>query len=207
MVIMFEFLKYLKPYESPRSSGALIFGMPVYGHRNKNLGKFLMWVNRGPTFIAEFMSNVRLHTTQRSAWTVKMPYAAWWDEDQMILHSCFIILERYISFHGELDKFEEWSKELIVKPDGNAPEGVHKSQGDNQMTAIELYRWWKIDRPARHAAHSKEMMWLFGHTPKAHRVENLAERRNAYYKEEEAIDEEDQRMLHKLIDIRHSIWI
>lgn len=144
------------------------------------------------------------------------------DEDERILHACFALLEEYIKWHGGDVKLEKWSKELETEPDKNAPAGLQKAQADRQLGAVDLYRWWKIERPADEKRYDDLLQILYG-DKKRMRFEkvdgsDLYEIKfdpfdgdeKAMHKEfralEKKISDDEQKMLHRLIDIRPSLW-
>jgi hypothetical protein len=71
------------------------------------------------------------------------------DVDLLMLHGCFSLLCRFVEDeHGGTEALEEFTRELEAHPDPHAPKDASSSQADHQRGAIDLYRWWKIDRPA-----------------------------------------------------------
>lgn len=153
----------------------------------------------------------------------------WHDCDEVMMHACFKLLERYVESEcGGADELDRWSADLIAKPDPNAPEGVGEAQAERQLTATELYRWWKVDRPARVAREDELVQDLYGRKwglkalDEPHEVLGVKvtqgygplepprdgdeEKRAELDEIEERSFPEDQRMLHRLIDIRGSLW-
>lgn len=146
----------------------------------------------------------------------------WHDEDELILHACFAMLERYIDWHGGDEDLQKFSDELMTEPDKNAPPGLQSHQGERQTEAVKLYRWWKIERPADQKRCHELMMHLYGNKErmktepvadgKLHKIifEPFEGDEVALEKEfralERKIADDEQSMLHRLIDIRPSLW-
>lgn len=145
----------------------------------------------------------------------------YYDEDYLILHGCFAMLERYMQWHGGDAALEKFSAELLAKPDSNAPEGLQEGQAVRQNEAVALYRWWKIEKPADEARRDDLMMHLYGGRkletkPTAHPdlVELVppkfagsdADLHKEFRALDEKIDDDEQAMLHRLINIRLSLW-
>jgi hypothetical protein len=145
----------------------------------------------------------------------------WWDCDTLMLHGAFALLVRYVEWECDgADKLDAWSADLIARPDPNAPVGLGEAQASRQMTATDLYRWWKVSKPADEARRDEMCSALFGGKMKSepvpgtdlHRLifEEFEGDRKRLYDEfralEERIDREEQEMLHRLVDIRRSLW-
>lgn len=145
----------------------------------------------------------------------------YYDEDTLILHGCFAMLERYMKWHGGDEALEKFSAELLAKPDPNAPEGLQEGQANRQNEAVALYRWWKIEKPADEKRRDDLLMHLYGNrkletkptehpnlfelvTPKF--VGSEADLHKEFRALERKIDADEQAMLHRLINIRRSLW-
>jgi hypothetical protein len=125
----------------------------------------------------------------------------YYDQDVLILHACMTLLERYIAWHDGEDKLEEFTKELKDKPNTWGCDANEMSpQVKNQTEALAIYRWWKYERPANEKR-LKELYDLvskekLGYTEKYKDVNEW----------ETKIREDEQKMLHRLINIRFSLW-
>lgn len=123
----------------------------------------------------------------------------YYDEDILILHSCMVLLERFITWHGGEQKLEEFTKELLEKPgvwgcdvDSMSPQVV------NQTEALAIYHWWKHER----SSDEKRMEELWDTVPEGPGIKKY---KNINDLEEKMLVDE-QEMLHRLIEIRHSLW-
>src|SRR5882724_4329476 len=126
----------------------------------------------------------------------------YYDEDIRMLHACFAILESYVDWHGGDDELEKFTQELRDQPDRNAPEGMNTGQINLQTEAVALYRWWKVDRPADRARRDKIMnTWHDGRGKPG-----TKERWDALNEIEQRVDNDEQTMLHRLIEIRPGLW-
>lgn len=201
-----------------------VLGVPVYGGKQRiwhkltirplyKLGRRLnsakWWVLR------------RFHPRHRHHIIHTGLEPGYYDEDTLILHGCFAMLERYIQWHGGDVDLQKWSEELKKEPDSNAPEGLQSRQAERQMEAVDLYRWWKVERPNDIARRDDLMMQLYGGNrirfqPTNHPM--LSQMEFTPFKPDEKamerefralerkIDDDEQAMLHRLIDIRRSLW-
>lgn len=122
----------------------------------------------------------------------------WYDTDSRMLQACFLLLVEYVE--GE-KPFEiiDWEFDEATK--------------EKHTEIKELYDWWKTGRAAKRAALAKEWDSLPPeetsrfvpvedggftiHTPDSVRALNA---------KEDALDEEDQRNLERLIKIRGWLW-
>ena len=145
----------------------------------------------------------------------------YYDHDTLILHACFAELGRYIEFYDGPDKLDEFSKDLINEPDPNAPEGMQDSQAGRQMEATTLWRWWTIEKPADEKRRDELLMKLYGNrklvtkpteNPRLSEIvfpefkDDKRTMREEFRALEKKIDNDEQAMLHRLIDIRQSLW-
>lgn len=126
----------------------------------------------------------------------------YYDEDILILYGCMKLLERYIDWHGGEQKFEEFTNELLERPDvWGAVKDDMDPQVARQTEALYVYRWWKYERPAN----EKRLEDLWDLIPSS-REEARKHGYDDIHALENKIFEDEQKMLHRLIDIRHSLW-
>lgn len=144
----------------------------------------------------------------------------WSDVVERMLRANMVLLCSYIEDEcGGADKLDAFTAELRAEPDEHAPEAC-ASQADNQAEATAIYRWWTEQRPAEHARNDAWMHCLYRNrsltsTPLENGLHRLGftgeldvsmgtqEERWAF---ERALHDRDQEMLHRLIDIRRSLW-
>ena len=125
----------------------------------------------------------------------------WHDVDERMLHACMVLLRGYVEKEcdGETN-LQEWTDELREQPDEHTLD-LTDSQAANQAEALAIYRWWQVQRPAEHARLDVWLMRLWGNEPG-----EVLGSREEYWAFEQELDERDQQMLHRLIDIRRSLW-
>jgi len=126
----------------------------------------------------------------------------YYDEDILILYACMTLLERYIDWHDGEQKFEEFTKELQERPDvWGATKDDMDPQVVRQTEALAIYRWWKYDR----LADEKRLEEFWDLVP-----HDRGEARKHGYDDIHALEakiyDDEQRMLHRLINIRQSLW-
>ncbi len=128
----------------------------------------------------------------------------WHDKDEILLHAAFQLL---------VDFMEQERPERI---DWNANK-VHR---DAWREIKSLYRWWKIERPARHSPLDDKKLLKpplkFKRIPGSEFSQLVQPDRKkyaAYYRAmkrdgrlEKQWYEEDQRNLHRLIEVRGFLW-
>lgn len=139
-----------------------------------------------------------------------------WDEDTLMLNACFVLLGSYIKQMGGIEKIEEFNIELGSDEHGSG-------QAQRQAEAVALWRWWTVKRPADLKREEELLHLCYGggykltsiptDNPKLRQVvfpersaesQQLADEHRAL---ELLIHEEEQSMLHRLIDIRSSLWV
>lgn len=147
----------------------------------------------------------------------------YYDVDHLMLHGMFALLERYVDAEmGGVESIEAFNRDLRERPDPNAPEGIQEAQADRQSEAVILYRWWKQDYPAMLERQAAIMKQLYGDRRRTvfEKAEGTELTRvlirpfegaevdlgRELEELEERIDREEQEMLHRLIDIRRSLW-
>ncbi len=204
------------------SSGAIIFGCPVYG---ANASRFIKGSHRifHRAREVKFWVKYRLFPT-RYHWVNTGLHPGYYDADEVMLHAMMACLGRYIEEMGGLDKIDKFNAELRdpEHQDKNAPEGLEIGQADSQESAADIWRWWTVTRPAEEARRDELLMILYGNrkietkpTDNPHlleyvppRFEDDAATLHAEFRALEAkIEDDTQAMLHRLIDIRRSLWV
>jgi len=129
----------------------------------------------------------------------------WGDKDEVLLHAAFQLLKDFIE-QEKPDKIVDW----------NANELHRKAWKE----IVLLYNWWKKERPARKSPledkRIKHPPLKFEKIPGSDlrkRIEPDKKKYTNYYcaleehwKLEQKWEKEDQRNLHRLIDIRKFLW-
>jgi hypothetical protein len=131
----------------------------------------------------------------------------YYDQDTRMLHACMALLADWIEENGGVDHIVNWSAELCAATNASTQE-VNIRQADIQDEALAIHRWWTVERPEAERDKEKALDDWYGwqgdkgqdESPKGERWEVL----NAL---EEKLAEDDQAYLHRLIEIRPSLWV
>lgn len=127
----------------------------------------------------------------------------YYDTDERILHACMSLLVAYVEREcGGEEAMQKWTDELRSEPDPYAPAGAVNSQADRQEETLAIYRWWKVQRPADRQREDDWMMEIWGGSTGSRDPEE----RQRYRDFEQANEDRDQEMLHRLIEVRRSLW-
>lgn len=207
------------------SSEDSVFGVSIYGRKKKRWHDFtIMPLYRLGRKVnsAKMWLMYRFHPRHQYHIIRTGLKPGWYDEDELILHACFAMLERYIEWHGGDEDLQKFSDELMAEPDKNAPPGLQSDQAERQTEAVKLYRWWKVERPADQERRHELVMRLYGNKKrmksepiadgKLHKLifepfeGDEVELEKEFRALERKIDDDEQAMLHRLIDIRRSLW-
>lgn len=124
----------------------------------------------------------------------------WHDEDTMILHACMAMLGRYIRSHGGIDSLAKFSEELRAEHDFMAEAG---SQASDQDEAVAIWRWWTETRVVNEARMVVLLTLLYGNGFSMPRDQDLESEFRALG---DKIAADEQSMLHRLVEIRPSLW-
>lgn len=195
-----------------------IFGVDVFGskHRDK------LWFRYGIKPLYRFGRRLndakywllwRFHPEHKYNIVKTGLRPGYYDCDTLMLYACFALLCRYVEDEGGPEELERFTAKLRDEP-------CHAEQAGRQSEALALYRWWTVERPAdnerrdelRHRLYGKRpLVWEATANPEIHRwVPPQFEEERALYKEfralERKIESDEQAMLHRLIDIRRSLW-
>jgi len=131
--------------------------------------------------------------------------STWHDADHRMLHACFCLLCSFVEEeHGGESKLEAWAKEL----EDNAEPW---EEATRLRESLALYRWWKIEKGADCMRRDDMLHSLFrepehGTVRPKERTSEWESRYADFKRLEQKIDEDEQSMLHRLIDIRTSLW-
>lgn len=200
------------------SSEAKVLGMPYYAN------VVTKWIYRHvarPFDRAWWALLHRFHPRHRYNIARTGLPPGYYDPHTVVLHACMEQLCLWIEGRGGESHVQEWTDALRNDADPHDSPVRANAQADNQATALEIYRWWKRERPADVKREEELLMKGFsGITWETKPTENprLVEMvfpevqpdvqaiRDQYREVEEKIARDDQAMLHRLIDIRQSLW-
>ena len=134
----------------------------------------------------------------------------YYDIDTVMLHGMFALLTRYVDHeHDGVVDLERWGEELCFKSDGMSAHSSHL-QGEKELEAVALYRWWHEVRPADHKRCEELLHILYGKRSLLKATEPFDTEKVKLYDEfralEAKIEDEETEMLHRLIDIRGGLW-
>jgi hypothetical protein len=151
----------------------------------------------------------------------------YYDIDGLMLNGMFSLLRRYVEEeHEGVEELEKWGRELIDRaPDGFTKESDER-QGNKELEAVALWRWWMETRPAMLDRQDELMELLYGGESlfvsepvemengeklyEMKRRHEETEQEAEWFKElrdlEIRIYEEETEMLKRLVDIRGGLW-
>lgn len=212
-------------------SRARVFGVDVFGDYE---GKW--WYDYGicPVYLAGrkvrdgiWWLRYRLNRRHRYHLIDTHLKPGYYDIDHIMLHGMFSLLRRYVEEeHEGVESLEKWGRELIEMAEKDEfLRGAHDRQGQKELEAVALYRWWMESRSADLKRQDELMDLLYGRgdriiwtdageidgepVSEAH-VRPYEGEEIEWRKELDALEEkianEEQEMLHRLIDIRRSLW-
>jgi hypothetical protein len=221
-----SWLKYLVPYRHLGGSSATVFGVDVFGSDLSDRHP-IWWVYRLGKRIDKIVWGFKWRYVRRHQYNIVRTdlKPGYYDEDTRMLHACMTLLCHYVEWHGGPDKLDRFTQELRTEPDPHAPEGIHDHQVNTQSEAVAIYRWWKYERPANHERHDEMLHRLYSGRRMVTRpvqignetlheyvgldgpsLELPGDSNEALWALDRQNDEDDQRMLHRLIDIRPGLW-
>lgn len=193
-------------------SGQIMFGVPMGYNRPSwatytllPLYRFLLWCQ---DMKRQFCYRVFREDMHHVVFTDLKP--GYYDKDWVMLYANFKLLTDYVEKEcggeAELDK---WSEDL-ADPAKHGQQGNHynppdlmTAQADRQNEILDLYRWWKYTLPAERTECNRLLHSVYGNDPVK---EGIRERRDQYNALREKIEDAEQKMLHRLIDIRKCLW-
>ena len=205
------------------SSSATVFGRRVFG------GYRPFWLM--PTFRAfQWVYTVRWKLLHR--YHPRHQYniirtdlePGYYDVDTLMLHGVMALVCRYVEDErGGEAKLEERGKELIdpANDDPNAPKGMVEAQGQKELDVLDIYKWWKHQRPKDQSRRDALLHILYGRGrmsfepsdhPKLHQIvfKEFEGDEIAMNKEfralEDKIESDEQKYLHLAVDLRGGMW-
>lgn len=144
----------------------------------------------------------------------------YYDIDTLMLNGMFSLLRRYVEEeHEGADELERWGKELLS--DEGFMQDSSTRQGNKELEAVALYRWWVESRPAMVKRNEELLHILYGERRRITFSEEFGGLHRMHISQFEGdevalkqemddlevrIDREDGEMLHRLIDIRGGLW-
>lgn len=213
-------------FDFSSGSAAAVFGVPVYGDSSGR------WWHRAFVRPAFRVGN----RVRRAVWRLRYRFdprhryhvvdtglpPGYHEPETLMLNAAFALLRRHVEGRmGGVANMRAHTQALLAHPDPNAPDGVQEIQADRQAEAVALYMWWTETLPAL-KARRKELMgglyggkrrMLFGKDEKGMArvaIRGFDEREERLYAEakeiEARIEREEQEMLHRLVDVRPSLW-
>ncbi|MEP0323330.1 hypothetical protein [Bauldia litoralis] len=188
------------------SSAAVILGWAVFGGDTPRVIRILHRVARR-ILDAKFWVYYRFHPRHRYNLVKTGLVPGYYEKDTLILHSAMALLCEYIDENDGHEALAKFTADLRdpSKQDRNAPEGLENGQADRQSEALAIYHWWTVDRPADEARRERLTHELYGH-PKPPRDGAFGDKRQQLWALDEKIQDDEQAMLHRLVNIRLSLW-
>jgi len=204
------------------SSSAIVFGWPVYGAKApsyiKSAFKIFYKLQRANHWLL-----YRLHPAHRYHIVKTDLKPGYYDVDTIMLHSCMTLLCRYVEQEcGGVAELEKWTEDLR-KPgsEGYGPRNCVDEQVDIQSSALAIYHWWKIDKPNDEVRRDDLTTKLYSNRivsqvatnhPDLYEIKieflnpNLREMETEFKALEQKISDDEQKMLHQLVNIRQGLW-
>lgn len=205
------------------SSAARVFGRPVFG------SKCPIWLK--PVYKA-------FRAGHNARWALYHRYVpryqfnvirpdlepGYYDVDTLMLYGVMKLVCRYVEDErGGEEKLERWGNELIdpANNDPNAPEGMVEAQGQRELDVLDIYRWWKHERPANEARRDELLHALYGRGRTSSKPTDNPKLYELVFKEfegnevamnkefralEDKIAADEQKFLHLAIDLRGGMW-
>jgi hypothetical protein len=138
---------------------------------------------------------IRYRTTRRyHIVNTRLPPGCY-DELTLVLHACMVQVERFVEGYGGERELEAFTNKLRTDPD--FPE-FNLAQADRQAEILEIYRWYK-----KYPFYAKREKELYDALPRTDNVHDRYKQIDEFEAQQLA---DEQRMLHRLIDIRPHLW-
>lgn len=206
------------------SSSAVVFGISVFGKSSnkfidishsffKKIRDMKYW------FLYRYSKEHQYHLIDTK---LKPSY---YDIDHVMLHGVMALVCRYIEeeYKGE-DDFEKYVKDISENHDPNMDEEYYKNFNDINGRILQLYRWWKYERPTNLSDLDilNDKLYDLRRIKKT-KVENsdffqidieVSDNNKVDYDNlKKMIDElntkienDEQKYLHEAVDLRRSMW-
>lgn len=131
----------------------------------------------------------------------------YYDQDTRMLHACMALLGDWVEENGGVERIVEWSAELRAATNASTQE-VNIRQAGIQDEAIAIHRWWTVERPEAERDKEKALDdWYGWQCDKDPDESSKGKRWEVTNALEKKLAEDDQAYLHRLIEIRPSLWV
>ena len=125
------------------SSDARIFGICVYASDNRFIELIHGILKRVDGWIWQIKYRVLPKYQYHLVRTGLKPGNL--DHDRRMLHACMRLLCEYVDDVGGIEELEKWTNELRREA---LDDSLEKEQQEPKEVFLEVYRWWKVERPA-----------------------------------------------------------
>jgi len=147
-------------------SNAQVFGVDVFGdHHDKWWHRaFIMPIYRVGRRIRDAVWWVRYRVDPGHKYHLinTRLEPGYYDIDVLMLHGMFSLLRRYVEEeHDGVEDLEKWGRELLGETCEFAV-STSIAQGNKELEAVALYRWWMTDRPAMEKRIAELLLLLYG---------------------------------------------
>lgn len=201
-------------------SSAIVLGYCVYGDNVPKIIDKLHDLFRSISD-AKYWIYYRIHPSYQMHLIRTGLKPGYWCEDSRILHGCMACLEAHVEAEGGMEKMREWRCELLTTGDEHTKE-VNERQAGHIAECLNILYWWKILKPADEKRNNELHHQLFGQrdvmtmepiegsTMVRTKFRDWTPAEQVKYDQMSALDikieEDEQKMLHRLINIRSSLW-
>lgn len=200
--------------QSLHSSAAIVFGREVY---SDDAGWFIDKTHD----VFRACSNIlwwfryRLIKKHKHHIVYTKLKPGYWCEDTRLFEACMKCLEDHVQSEGGEEEFVRWTEELLH-------DGDNYDQGKRQLEVLTIYRWYKYEKPKdeKLASELLELVYRdrkanfipYVDSPEFHeyRLDSPTAEQDKAMVEMEIVDkkieDDEQTYLHRLIDIRRTLW-
>lgn len=203
-------------------SSAMVFGWPVFGTEPPAYVRYAHNVFRKLSD-AKYWLYYRLRPSYRYHVVNTGLGPGYHDCNSIMLHGAMALLCSHIEAEGGVEKLEGFTKELMEPgSEGHGPREAVERQASIQSEMLDIYRWWKVQKPIDEQRRDALMMELYSGRDRVSFVPvDGSKLSQMIFKEfegsevamneefrtlEKKIEDDEQSMLHRLIDIRRSLW-
>lgn len=204
------------------SSAAVVLGYPVYGANAPKYISKLFTLFYKIDKIKHYLI-YRFHPAHQYHIIRTNLEPGYYDVDTIMLEACMKLLCRYVEDEcGGIEELKKWTGELLQPgSEGHGPRQVVEHQAAQQSETLAIYHWWKVERPRDKAKYDELLHELYGNKRFSFKevegsdlhemvVEDFKGDEKAMENEfrnlERKMEDDEQTMLHRLIDIRQGLW-
>lgn len=142
----------------------------------------------------------------RQKWLTKKIPRHWCDKVELIPICLYEMIVDFVE--KEMDNVGwDWKEEVEA---GYCTQKQADRVKQTEETILEIYRWIKVKKPMMQIAEERYLNLAFEDTELDSLSFELTEEQNNYLEKsrelEKEIEEEDQKMLHKIIEVRPYLW-